>query len=884
MKYLLYTALAFVLCCHIAQAQVGRSAQNKGLILGKIIDSASRSGLGGAGIQVLLHSLDSGSQQPRATLIRSTAAQGNGDFELDDMPVNQPLKLIIALVGYNNREINITLHQDTTTSHRENQDNENNPAESIISTDLGKIALQINPQELGAVVVQSKGKQMFEMGIDRKIFNVDQNISSSGQSAQEVMRNIPSVNVDIDGNLTLRNATPQIFIDGRPTTLTLDQIPSDLIDRVELITNPSAKYDASGGGGGIVNIVMKKNRKVGYNGGLRSGVDTRGAYNIGGDISVKQGKFNVFADGMYRQRRSNTTNYYDRHNINDTSTLQNGKLRNRGYFAMFNLGTDYFLDNHNTFTVSGSLGKGSFNNTQAFSLDSIDGQVSTGLPYSYSNINSTGKNSMTNIGGQFSYKHNFEKSGHNLGLDVNYRSTNTDNQTETGTSIYNEANTTSMRYPNILQRSIGDGYNRFWTIQSDYENPISDKVKLEAGVRAAIRNFASNSFQYTDSSGIGAAALLFRPTISSKYRFNDQVYAAYATLSSKWGDNLSYQVGLRMESSNYTGNNTWLQQSGADSTTAHFKVKYPANLFPSLFVTYALGDHQNVQFNYSRKVNRPTFFQLLPTPDVSDPQNIRVGNPDLRPEFTNNFELSYDNRYGASNTFMATAYLRHTTDLITGFQYIDSSYTNAPSALVNTYVNANKSYTYGLELTNKWSVISIWDMIANVNIFNSKINGGSAVGNVANQRVSWFAKLNNNFKLPQSISVQLSGIYQAKSILPNNQDDNQGRGNRFGPSVVGSSQGYIKPTYSIDLAIKKDWKLKGSNSISLTLAMNDIFRTNYVKNYIETPYLTQNSSRLRDAQVGRLMLSWRFGKMDASLFKKKNTKANSSEDGGEIMN
>ena len=203
------------------------------------------------------------------------------------------------------------------------------------------------------------------MGVDRKVFNVDKNIVTTGQTATEVMKQIPSLNVDIDGNVTLRNAAPTLFIDGRPTTLTLDQIPADIIDRVELITNPSAKYDASGGNAGILNIVLKKNKKTGYNGNVRAGVDTRGAVNGGFDINARQNKLNFFLSGNLNQRKSRSWTDVERNNYinNETDYIhQYSTGRNSGSFAFIRGGFDYFIDNRNTLTISGNLVKGKFNN------------------------------------------------------------------------------------------------------------------------------------------------------------------------------------------------------------------------------------------------------------------------------------------------------------------------------------------------------------------------------------------------------------------------------------------------------------------------------------------------------------------------------------------
>ena len=362
------------------------------------------------------------------------------------------------------------------------------------------------------------------------------------------------------------------------------------------------------------------------------------------------------------------------------------------------------------------------------------------------------------------------------------------------------------------------------------------------------------------------------PSISSKYKFTDQVYAAYGTYSiklKKW----NYHFGLRAESSNYDG-----KLIGKDSA---FKVNFPLSLFPSTFITYKLDDKEDFQVNYSRRINRPNFFQLLPFIDNSDPLNLSIGNPGLKPEFTNSFELNYNNAYKKGANFLVSAYYKRTTNLITNYIYRnanpDTTINKSDSVYFVTYVNAESSRSFGLEFTNKITFLKIWDMTLNLNLYNAKINGGDLQNQISSQRWSWFTKMNNNFKFKKGYSLQLSGDYQTKTVLPagSGGGGRGGGGGFFGGSVT-SAQGYINPRYSFDIAIKKDWTWKGGNSASLTLAMNDFLRTQVSSSYSASDYFTQTSIRRRDPQVLRLNFNYRFGKFDASLFKRKNTKADAT--------
>jgi outer membrane receptor protein involved in Fe transport len=281
----------------------------------------------------------------------------------------------------------------------------------------------------------------------------------------------------------------------------------------------------------------------------------------------------------------------------------------------------------------------------------------------------------------------------------------------------------------------------------------------------------------------------------------------------------------------------------------------------------------------------------MPFPDYSDPQNINIGNAKLKPEFTNSFEASYNNAYKKGANFLATVYFKYSTNLITRYVYRDKNgLSSGDSAYFNTYINADNSMTYGLELSNKMSVNKWWDLTLSFNLFNSKINSSIAGQSIDNSLLSWFSKMNSTFKVSKTWSVQLSADYQAKTILPPGGSSNQmqGRGSSGGMSGMWggpqtTSQGYNYPRYSADLAIKKDWTWKNGKSGSLSLSVNDIFKTQVSKTYSESIYFNQTSSRTRDQQQGRLTFSYRFGKFDATLFKRKNTKADMGSGGMDMM-
>lgn len=362
--------------------------------------------------------------------------------------------------------------------------------------------------------------------------------------------------------------------------------------------------------------------------------------------------------------------------------------------------------------------------------------------------------------------------------------------------------------------------------------------------------------------------------INSTYKYTDKVYAAYGNYSMKL-DKWNYQLGLRVESSNYNGTTIGKDLQGRDSLST-FNVNFPLSLFPSAFVTYKLSDKEDLQLNYTRRINRPNFFQLIPFPDFSDIYNPSIGNPGLKPEFTNSLEVAYNNNYKRGANFLANGYFKYNTNLITRYQY---QVIETDTIIYNSFINANNSITYGVELTNRMPVTKWWDMTLNFNLFNSRINVDDprVLTTGSNQRTSWFVKWNNSIKFLKTFSFQFSGDYYARTVLPQSgggggMRGGGGGGGGFFGGPVATAQGYINPRYGFDAAIRKDFTWKGGNSASLTISMNDVFRTQLFSTYSESPFLVQTSQRRRDPQIIRINFGYRFGKFDVNLLKRKNTR------------
>ncbi len=849
-------------------ARAGQAIPNMGHVFGKLVDSAGRS-ISDASVLILKNTTDPVTKKVKEVLLKGTSTQGNGDFSIEELPVMGALVLKISATGYKPTSQTISFMPAGSKPQGAPSDAPSGPPAGgmqggmpSFEKDLGSLKMANEIVTLQTVTVTAT-KGMI-MDIDKKVFNVDKNLVSAGGTALDIMKNVPSLNVDIDGNVSLRNATPQIFVDGRPTTLTLEQIPADAIESVEVITNPSAKYDASGGGAGILNIVLKKNKKTGYNGNLRTGVDKRGAVNAGADFNVRQGKINMFASVNVNQMKGVTTGVTDRLNITQvpqTSIFQSNYSKNKGAFIFGRAGLDYFISNRTTLTFTGFRVHGEFNPYEFININT-DSLYSASTVKSYSERTTTGNREFNGGGGSFGLKYIFPKVGKELTVDASYFSGKSDNNSVYATNLYNNGQTNG-KTGNQLQKIMGSGNDYNIVLQSDLVNPITSTIKLETGVRAAIRGRTNNNNNFIFNST--ANDFVEVPKATSNYKSTDNVYAAYVSFTQSLG-NFGYKLGVRAESSSYNGELV--------KSAEQFSNKYPVSLFPSIFVSQKLKNKQELQVSITRRINRPNFFQLIPFADYTDPLNITKGNPGLVPEFTSSFEMSYSKTYVKNNMILASLYYKKTNDLITRYSDQEINPFTGNLAIVNSYINANSSQSYGSEFTTQLYPTKWFDFTTNVNIYNSTINTLNVNKTTADNSLwSWFGKFNSNFKLPANFTTQLSATYQAKTnLVQSSGGGGQGGPGGGGPGGFGqsqsSSQGYIKPFYGVDLAVKKTF-LK-NNAASITLSASDIFKTRKMEQYSESDYFIQNYSRLRDPQMFRLTFSYRFGKIDALLFKRKN--------------
>ena len=703
-------------------------SQNKSLkISGIVQDSATGKVMPGATIQI---SYKNNLVEP---VIINEVADFNGKFITNYIPAINNIKITVSAVGY------AALQKDISLKSAE-------PASSNVKN-IGVLQLHQQSNTLANVVVTASTAPKMEFGIDRKIFNVEQNITAQGGTAVDVMKNIPSLSVDANGNVQMRNSSPQILIDGRPTILTLDQIAADDIERVELVTNPSAKYDASSSGG-IINIVMKKNRRVGMNGIASVGVGSPSVLTGNLSLNYRQNKFNLFVNGNYN--RSGGVAHEETYRINKDDGIatdyfnQTSDNKRTRKFKSVRFGADYFLDDKNTISFSQSFNDGRFGNSESQNQQYFD--VSQILNYTgFRTTNGIGN--FNNNSSRLSFEHKLKQPDSKLTADLTYNLGKNGDNDFILNNYYNPEG--SIYEPTTRVRNDGSGNNHQFTGQADYSNKFTENRRIEFGVRSFYNKSTSNFATYS----INGSTETKLP-LSNNYKYTESVNAGYFNYADKW-KSLAYQVGLRVEFSEFNG-------TLIDSNT-HFGYKYPDGfkklgyaLFPSFFLTKPLSENTDLQFNYSKRIRRPRFWEVDPFVDINDPLNISKGNPALHPEYTNSFELNFFNRFkNNGGSFLGVIYFKNNVGDVT--QYSDtitpalyqqlSNASISPDAILNTFINAGYTNRIGAELTLQKKLSKDFDLTYNIDMQYRKTKANVDNIDLSNDGFNYETKLIGNYKI-----------------------------------------------------------------------------------------------------------------------------------------
>ena len=848
MKYF-FTFLAAVLFSYSVKSQVEKEPlpdndmpvikfNQHNRIYGKVLDKQTKRPIASASVQVIVKAHNRLTNQLKDSVIAAMLSETNGDFDFENIPAFDSLQILVSSVDYN-------VYSDYFSFA-----NKNTGANAPTEHDLGNIEMSHLAKKLQAVTIVME-KPALQMGIDKKIFDVNKSISSKGGTAVDIMKNIPSVSVDVDGNVELRNSTPTIFIDGRPTILTLDQIPSDNIDRIELITNPSAKYDASTTGG-IINIILKKNKRTGLNGLVSAAAGTQGLFSGNANLNLRQGKLNFFVSGGYHgsDGKSNSKSYrQDKTNgVIDDYFNQYSKNERSRKFASLRFGLDYFMDNRNILTLSQGLVQGRFGNDESQDQEYLN---SSKVMTRYGDRTSDEHFQFNRYNTQASYTHKFPKEGEEIDGSVNVSYGNVKDNAVILNNFYFPDGTLYSDPNNV--RNGGANDNNQVTAKIDFVNPLKDDKKIETGLRSYINNYTSyfNSFSVVN----GTETKL---PLSNNYKYTEVVHAAYFTYTGKI-KSIGYQAGLRGEYSKFTGT--------LIDSAKKFGYEYPDQisniwdaLFPSLYLSKKLNEDDEIQLNYSRRVRRPNFWQLNPFIDINDPLNIQQGNPRLKPEFTNSMEFNYSHTFKNKSNFLGVLYYRNTqqditrfSDTLTAEQY--QQLNNAavdPNAILNTYINAQSTNRFGIELTLQQKFSTNFDITPSMNINYRNVKAGAAQQNLSNEGWNWSSKLTANYKIEtqhpslfNKLSFQLTAQYESPRVIP---------------------QGKRLERFDSDFGLKKD--LFKNDKGSITFSVNDILNTHRYGVIYNTETFYQESYRRWNVRNFRITFSYKFGNSDFSLFKR----------------
>ena len=721
--------------------------------------------------------------------------------------------------------------------------------------DLGTILLLGTTRKLGEVEVIGKTPQVrFEA--DKKVFSVDQNISAAGGSATEILKNIPSVDVDTQGNISLRNnSNVEVWINGKASGLTadnraqvLEQMPAESIESVEIMTNPSAKYNPEGSAG-IINLVMKKNHKAGYYGSVSAGLfyplgGTLGK-SVGAGINYTGNKVDAYFNLGYRAMNLHGGGYNDRTSTTGGTTTwlnQNNTMDNAFSGLFTRAGITYHLDQKNSLGVSGFGLAGSGNTSNDINY-LLTNQIS--LPPSilrdYSRKN-TGTSTRPSLNVNLDYEHDFNKVS-NLQANVSYSvhnrsSDNTYVQTNAGSGIPQSE---------IAQNSSNN--SKTGEFKLDYTNKLNENSKLEAGWQSDVSNTT------TSSTGYDNLHLAEIPSYFNQFNYDEQIHAAYLTYGTKFGP-LSVQGGLRAES-------TWKKSTNTTTTGVQpIAPKTYFEVYPSAYLTYSLPNDNELQLNYSRRVNRPRGQQINPFRNYSDSTRITYGNPDLDPEFTSSLEFNYIKTWGAQ-TLSTSLYYHSTNNVIENVQFLHDG------VLESTFLNVANSHNTGLELISKNGISRFLNLTTSLNMYNSVLNS-AVYTNPYNATIttttpgqnnfSWTASELMNFTVNKTLSGQITARYSSPQII---------------------SQGLKQQKYTIDLGFRQTFL---DRKLSVNLNIRDLLNSNKDRNTTSGIGFNQTSESYFNARMVNLSVTYNFGNSKpkkTDLKKRQDTQDSDMEDMGQ---
>lgn len=789
--------LLFISICFLGFIQESM-AQGKGKITGQVIDQAQK--IVEFPTATLLKAKDS-------TLVKGALGDANGIFVFENIP-NGEYIVGISQMGYKKFfSPKIIL---TEENHQVN---------------LSKVQVQEESKQLGEVVVSAQ-KPFIERQVDKTIVNVENSVVAAGSTALEVLERSPGVMVDKDGNITLKGKQGvKVMIDGKISYLSgqdltnfLRNMSAEQLAQLEIITNPSSKYDAAGTAG-IINIKMKKNANIGLNGSATAGIG-HGKYlreNASLNLNYRNQKVNIFGNYNWNERRQENTNdiYRYFHNEGETYYAQSRRV-GYSYNHALKAGVDYFLSEKTTIGVliNGSTGRWKADSAMTTTTKIVNNQVVQTIPTA-----NNASNPWKNISANLNLKHTFDSTGRELTLDLDYAYYNDQADNSYITQYFNGSNLSSKFRSDsiILNKSVSDIHQ--YSVKLDYTLPVSKIAKWGMGLKSSYVA-TQNDLRFFGKKE-GSNDILFLTQNSNNFDYKENIHAAYLNYQTKY-KKWSFQAGLRGEWTIANGKSLGYATM-KDST---FKRNY-FQVFPSAFVQYEANKNHTLGLTYSRRIDRPSYDQLNPFLFFLDPYTYQVGNPYLRPQLTNSFELNHSFKGVLSTTISYS----HTNDVMSDLL----KQNDATRATYQTSDNLATQDNLGVTISAPLPITKWWMSVNEFNLNYTKITGNVQNVTIVPEATNYYFNLNNTFSLPNDYKIEFGGWYSSGGLW----------------SIF-----KISPQGAVNFGIQKTLLNKKA---TLKFNIQDIFFTNKATAQVKYGNVDISAANTWDSRQARLTFSYRFG-------------------------
>ena len=727
---------------------------------------------------------------------------------------------------------------------------ENLPNKNINKdTNLGTITLGLNMESLDDVVIVAETTTV-DVRLDKKIYNIGKDLTTSGGTVSDALNNVPSVSVDVEGGISLRgNENVRILINGRPSALAgfgstdvLGQLPAEAIERVEVITSPSARYDAEGTAG-IINIILRKEKTLGFNGSFNVNIGHPTSSNVTSNINLRTDKYNIFNTTGYRYRESPGSGFFDTRYFEDRQDafLDNipydRNIENRTYDRQdkgfnTNLGMEYYITEKSSITGTVFYRNGKDEDLTTNENDYLlDNAAQIGTERRELEIE---KDESYQVA--LNYMNKFNDSGHQLTADFQYDVDNEEQEAFINEPVvYNNTSNNQIDIPSEETNTIEE--QKEYLIQTDYVLPIGKESQFEAGYRGNFKNEITDyELRQEDDQG----DLVINENQTNIFDYTENVQALYTQYGTKFGD-FSFLLGLRLENTNLKGKITSLlteeelQEEFSFPIDTDFDNNY-LGLFPTVNLIYEISEQENITLGYNRRINRPRGWFINPFPSRSSRNNIFQGNPNLRPAYSNAFDLGYLKRW-KKLTLTASVYYQRETD---AFQRVQEEVTitgpgGSPVDVVRSIpFNLATNERTGGELGFLYNPVKWLRLNGSVNFFQFKLDGEFNGEDYGQENSSWFARFSSKVSLPAKIDWQTNAFYRGAS------DELQGR-----------QEGIL----SINLAFSKD-VLKDNGTINFNVS--DLLNSRRRESFTTTEFFEQNSEFQWRQRSFNLGFTYRF--------------------------